>query len=125
RELSYAGLVVGLVGLAGAVYALLTLRRLRRLEMYRPEREDWLWYALVPLVAYAVLAGAALLLPRSPTRALFGLGAVTLLLLLLGLRNAWDLVTFLAMLRVPDQDERGDSSAAGAGDARADIEDLG
>ena len=106
HELSNAGATVAIVGLAGILYALLTLRRLRRLGNYQPEIEDWLWYTLVPLVAYTILTIAALLLPRNPTRALFGLGAVALLLLLLGLRNAWDLVTYTTAQRAQQDDER-------------------
>jgi len=108
QELSHAGLLLGLAGLGGMAYALLTVRRLRRQEGYRPEREDWLWYAFVPFGAYAALVVAALLLPRSPTRALFGIGAILLLLLVLGLRNAWDTVTYTAVQRLPWQDERDD-----------------
>jgi hypothetical protein len=108
HELSNAGLLLGLAGLGGIAYALLTLRRLRRQDGYSPEPEDVLSYAIVPLVAYAALVGAAILLPEYPRRALFGIGAVVLLLLFLGLRNAWDLVTYVAVLRAQGQAERQD-----------------
>ena len=112
RALAPPSWLLGGCGLGGVAYALLTVRRLRRPldDAYRPLREDWLWYAVGPLGAYAALVGAALLLPRSPTRALFGVGALLLLLLFLGLRNTWDVATYIALLRVQhlqQQHERG------------------
>ena len=48
---------------------------------------------------------AALMLPGSPGSALFGVGAVALLLLFLGIHKEWDAVTYLALLRLqpPEQ----------------------
>lgn len=93
--------LLGGCGLGGVAYTLLTVRRLRRrVDGYRPLREDWLWYTVGPLGVYAALFGAALLLPHSPTRALFGVGALLLLLLFGGLRNAWDVATYTALQRV-------------------------
>jgi hypothetical protein len=42
---------------------------------------------------------AAMVLPTSPARVLYLIGAAMVTLLLLGIRNAWDLVTFLALVR--------------------------
>lgn len=101
-DLSNAGLSLGFTGVGGMVYSLITLRRLRRKPGYQPVLEDWLFYALLPLVAYAALGIAALLLPNYPLRALFGVGAVLLALLFLSLRNTWDWVTFMTILRQRD-----------------------
>lgn len=102
RSLTPPAWLLGACGVGGVVYALLTVRRLRRPfdNAYRPVWEDWLWYALAPLGVYAALVGTALLLPRSPTRALFGVGALLLLLLFGGLRNAWDVAAYTALQRV-------------------------
>ncbi|MGB7131209.1 MAG: hypothetical protein WBD59_10390, partial [Candidatus Sulfotelmatobacter sp.] len=54
-------------------------------------------YACVPLVAYLFLFAAAIVLPYHPTFASFSIAAVSLALLLLGIRNAWDTVTFVAV----------------------------
>jgi hypothetical protein len=105
EELSSAGVVVGLAGLVGMAYSLLTIRRMRRQDGYRPEGEDWAWYAIAPFVAYATLVVAAALLPNAPRRALFGMGAVLLALLFVGLRNAWDVVTYMALQRAQGRDE--------------------
>ncbi len=53
----------------------------------------------MPLASYVALIAAAILLPGSPAPALFVIGGVMLLLLLIGIRNAWDSVTYLAIER--------------------------
>jgi hypothetical protein len=103
-----AGLLLVLAGLGGVAYEVIVVRRLRRQEAYSPVMEDWLWYAAMPLVAYAGLVVSALLLPSRPAPALFGIGAVTALLLFGGIHNAWDLVTYLAVEYRPPQNERED-----------------
>ena len=76
-------------------YAVIVVRRARRQTDYQPVLEDWLWYVVFPLVSYAVLVVMALLLLGNP--ALFGIGAVTVLLLFIGIHNAWDTVTYIAV----------------------------
>jgi hypothetical protein len=92
-----AGLLLALAGLGGVTYEVIVVRWLRVQDRYIPVMEDWLWYGAIPLVAYVVLVVAALLLPSHPTSTLFGIGAVTALLLFSGIHNAWDLVTYLAI----------------------------
>src|SRR5439155_26175953 len=100
QALSIPGLILGLSGVAGVAYAAIVALRMRRNAIYRPDAEDWLCYAALPIVAYAALAVAAVLLARGPAPTLFGIGAVVLLLLFLGIRNAWDIVTFVALQRL-------------------------
>ena len=92
-----AGLLLGLCGLWGVTYAVIVVRRARRQTDYQPVLEDWLWHAVFPLVSYAVLVVAALLLLGNPAPALFGIGAVTVLLLFIGIHNAWDSVTYIVV----------------------------
>jgi hypothetical protein len=67
---------------------------------YKPVLEDWLWHALFPLIAYAALLAAAVLLPRDPVAILFLVGATALFLLFIGIHNAWDAVTYVAVERM-------------------------
>jgi hypothetical protein len=64
---------------------------------YRADLEDWIWYTVLPLVAYGVIMIAAIALFTLVVKALFAVGGGVVLLLLIGIRNAWDVVTFLAM----------------------------
>jgi hypothetical protein len=97
RSLVHAAVLLGLTGLFGVVYVCRVMMRTRRLTVYRPGIEDWVWYAIVPLVAYAAIVVAALLLPWAPTETLFVLGGANVLLIFIGIHNAWDVVTFLAV----------------------------
>lgn len=115
--LAPAAVVLGLCGLGGVAYVAIVIRRLRRFDDYVPVREDWLWYGIFPLVAYAALVVAAMLLPGNPTPALFAVGAVTLLLLFIGIHNAWDVVTYLALEFLPSRDEGEDQDRASSGQA--------
>ena len=84
----------GLVGLCGIVYAVIVARRMRVQTVYRPVFEDWLFHVLLPFAAYATLAGSAYAARSQERPALFVVGAATLLLLFVGIHNAWDAVTY-------------------------------
>ena len=97
------GLLLVVAGVGGLAYDVLVARRTRRLVTYRPVLEDWLWHAICPLGAYVALIVAGLALQRYPVPALFGIGAVTLLLLVTGIHNAWDIVTYIAVELAPPE----------------------
>jgi len=91
-----AGLLLGLSGLGGMIYVVIVLRRARRQTDYQPVLEDWLWHTVFPLVSYTALLVAAMLLPGHPAPALFVIAAGTVLLLFIGIHNAWDNVVYIA-----------------------------
>ena len=97
QALWYAGLLLGLTGLGGVIYVVIVELRARRQADYQLVLEDWLWYLLFPLVSYIALLVAAILLPNNPMPALYGIGAVMVLLLFTGIHNAWDTVTYVAV----------------------------
>ena len=68
----------------------------RRQRVYRPVLSDWIWHVAMPCVAYASLMAAALALRWSPGLALDVVGAGSLLLLFIGIRNAWDAAVWIA-----------------------------
>jgi hypothetical protein len=86
-------------GLGGFVYSLLALRHTMKQTGYKPELSDWVWFVWVPLTVYVVLAVAAMALMRNPGTALFVVGAMSLALLFVGIHNAWDTVTYIAVTR--------------------------
>jgi hypothetical protein len=97
RGLGSAAIALGLTGLAGVLYEAIVIRRTRRQTGYQPVFEDWLWHAFLPLVAYASLAGAAVAIPSYAESALFVVAAASLLLVFIGIHNAWDTVTFITL----------------------------
>jgi hypothetical protein len=90
-------LLLGLSGLGGVCYVLIVLRRTRRQTDYQPVLEDWLFHTVFPLLSYTALVVAAILLPGNSSPTLFVIAAATLLLLFIGIHNAWDNVTFIAL----------------------------
>lgn len=101
HTMSYVGLILTLMGLAGIVYVSIVIRRTRIQTDYHPVLEDWVWHVVLPLVAYLSLVVAGLMLPRSPTRAPYVIGAATVVLLFVGIHNAWDTVTYMALQEPP------------------------
>ena len=92
-----ASLLLGLAGLGGVIYVIIVLRRTRRQTDYQPVLEDWLWYTAFPFISYTALVVAAIVLLGNPALALFVIAAVALLLLFIGIHNAWDTVTYVAV----------------------------
>jgi hypothetical protein len=105
QTLSSLSLLLGLVGLGLVFYSIVVLRRMRRVPHYQSTLEDWLWYLAFPLLAHVLLIIAAFVLPKNPSSALYIVGATMLLLLLVGIRNAWDMVTFLAVERAHSENK--------------------
>jgi hypothetical protein len=89
----------GFVGLCGIVYAVIVARRLRVQTVYQPVFEDWLFHVLLPFAAYAMLAVSAYAAHSHARPALFLVGAAALLLLFIGIHNAWDAVTYHVFVR--------------------------
>jgi hypothetical protein len=95
----------GLLGVIGIVYAVVVFRRMRLQTAYKPEFEDWLFHALLPLVAYVVLATSAYAARSHAGGALFGVAAAVLLLLFIGIHNAWDSVTYHVFVQRQRRDD--------------------
>ncbi len=93
-----------IMGLAGLVYCGITTRRMRLQQAYKPEFEDWLFHSLLPFVAYAMLAACSLLTTMHVRGALFATAATAMLLLFIGIHNAWDAVTYhVLVVRLKEQ----------------------
>jgi hypothetical protein len=93
-EIAVPAALWGLLGTAGALYVLLVSRRMRAQTAYQPVFEDWLFHALLPLAAYAALVVSALTIASWKRSDLFLIGAAALVLLFVGIHNAWDAVTY-------------------------------
>jgi hypothetical protein len=98
-------LLLGLLGLGMVFYSVIVLRRMRRMPHYQSTPEDWLWYMVLPLLAYLSLIAAATMLSANPAPALYIVSAAMLMLLFVGIRNAWDNMTYLAIERAHTEKE--------------------
>jgi hypothetical protein len=104
-DMDAPAVVWGLVGLGGVVYAAIVTRRMRALTAYRPQFEDWLFHAVLPLAAYAMLVVAAFGTGSLLREALLGVGAAALLLLFVGIHNAWDAVTYHVFVKTRNSEK--------------------
>jgi len=95
----------GLAGLYGIIYTVIVARRLRGQTAYQPVFEDWLFHVLLPLAAYVALAISACVAPSHARPALFLVAAAALVLLFIGIHNAWDTVTYHVFVRKQEQPE--------------------
>jgi hypothetical protein len=93
-KVSYA---LGVCGILGVVYGIIVIQRARGQTTYRPVFEDWLWHTALPILAYLMLVVAAFTLRSYPRQTLFVIGGSALLLLFVGIHNAWDAVTYITI----------------------------
>lgn len=104
QKLLYPGITVALVGLYGLFYVLRIASRTKQLRAYTADLEDWIWYIALPFIAYGAVFGGALVFTFAlPDKADFAIAGGVVLLLFIGIRNAWDVVTFLAINGPPGE----------------------
>jgi hypothetical protein len=94
------GLLLIGIGVLGAVYSWRVWRRMVHGGIATSiDLEDRIWYTVVPAVAYLVTAAAGAALGAEPAAACAMLAVGTCLLLLAGIRNAWDMTTWIVLRR--------------------------
>ena len=99
HALASARWAIGLCGVGGLGYAAAVVKRARAQKGYRPVLEDWIWHSVLPAVAYVALVVAALAMEGQGRNSLFVIGGAALLLLYVGIHNAWDAVVYIAIAR--------------------------
>ena len=92
------GAVLAAEGIVGVVYSVNVLLHIRRHSFsITLLLVDRVWYAAAPVVAYIVLVGAAASLSSGDGTSLVVLACGLGLLLLAGIRNAWDMALWIMM----------------------------
>lgn len=97
RSLLWPAALLALTGAAGMTYIIRVSAKTKSLEDYKADAEDWSFYSILPLFAYGLVLASAIMLPLVPVTALFVLAAGVALLVFIGIRNAWDIVTYIAL----------------------------
>ncbi len=93
----------GIVGVAGLAYVVVVARRMHRQTAYQPVFEDQLFHIWLPALAYLALASSAPAAFIDLDDALFGVGAVSLILLFTGIHNAWDAIAYHVFMNIRHQ----------------------
>lgn len=79
-------------------YVIRIVLQTRRHTVYHPDFEDRVWYQALPLIAYVLItAGGSLLIAHNVVGAQVAFAVAAVTLVFVGIHNAWDLVTFLAV----------------------------
>jgi hypothetical protein len=86
-SLRVAMLGIGAIGLA---YVGRVATHMRRQDQYSPDRGDWLWFIFLPAAAYACVFAAGAVVANVTGASLDMAGGSAMLLLLVGVHNAWD-----------------------------------
>jgi hypothetical protein len=97
-------LSVGACGVGGVLYGFTIVRHARRQTYYAPVLEDWIWHGALPLISYVALITAAIVFSQRTVLGLYVIAAASLLLLFIGIHNAWDAVIYLARGRLEAAD---------------------
>lgn len=95
HSLFHASIVPGLIGLYGVVHIIRVIFLARRFERYTPDLDDWIWYMVLPLIAHGAVLAGAIVLANNAIDALFIIAGGAVVLIFIGIRNAWDVVTFI------------------------------
>jgi hypothetical protein len=97
---SGVALLLGVLGLWGVLYTAGTALHVKRIgPEYKPVAADWIWNVLLPLTCYLALLSAGVLAPSHVALALYITAGVSLLLLFLGIHNAWDIAVWFTAER--------------------------
>jgi hypothetical protein len=90
-------------GLTGVVYAGVVAANLPSLgTQYVPVREDWIWNVILPVVVYAGLLATAIAIWYWTAQTLYAVAALSLALLYIGIRNAWDIAVWMTTSASPE-----------------------
>lgn len=87
-------ILFSVIGFGGVVYIVIVALRMRRQKEYPPGLEDWVFHVVLPLAAYAILAGSPFADPSHLREMLFGVATAAVLLLFTGIHNAWDNIAY-------------------------------
>lgn len=90
------GVIVAFCAVAGFAYAIATIFRMFGPGSANPLHwTDKYFYGVIPALVYLGLAAAAGAVWLKPESAAYAIGATMLILLLIGIRDAWDMAVFL------------------------------
>ena len=94
---------LGAAGTAGVAYAAFIAASIGRIKSdYVPVREDWIWNVILPALAYGTLIACAFILWRRPEESLYAIAAASVLLMFVGIHNAWDVAVWNSVRKQSD-----------------------
>jgi hypothetical protein len=99
---TFLSILLLLVGLISLGISLSTVPYMH--HQYRSRQTDmtdWVWYFLIPSASYLLYAVSGVALLKGASQSLNALAGATVLLLIVGIHNAWDLVVWFVLRKRP------------------------
>lgn len=97
----------GVTGAAGLLYVGVIASTIGRISAaYIPVIEDWIWNVVLPALAFGVLLAGAFCIWRGPEPSLYAVAGASMLLLFIGIHNAWDIAVWNS-IRGPEEPSGG------------------
>jgi hypothetical protein len=104
QHVSSLSVGLALAGIAGVTYGGFIAAQMRRPGgQYLPVLEDWVWNVILPTLVYGCLLVTAALIWIRPPQTLYGVAVLCLLLLTIGIRNAWDIAVWMSFYKPTDK----------------------
>ena len=98
---------LGAAGVAGLGYVVFIAAAMRRnASDYAPVLDDLVWHLLLPTLCYGALLTASLIIWNRTQISLCIIAAVSMLLLLIGVHNAWDIAVWVSVRRGKDKPQQ-------------------
>ncbi|HEY3779045.1 MAG TPA: hypothetical protein VGL35_13415 [Rhizomicrobium sp.] len=91
---SALAILLGIGGIAGIGYGAVVARRVWTLRL---DIADRACYLIVPILAYAAVTAAAVIVRWAVAPALDALAIALVVILIVGMRNTWDMATFILL----------------------------
>jgi hypothetical protein len=93
----------GAAGAAGIAYVVFIAAHIGRISpTYIPLAEDWIWNVILPAIVYGTLLAVAAFIWRRPEACLYAVAAAMLLLMVIGIHNAWDIAVYNSVTKRDD-----------------------
>jgi uncharacterized membrane protein len=88
-------------GVGGLIYCATLISRMVGFSagVYKPFASDWVWNVVLPVLAYLALAVTGVMLTYNAAFSLYAVSGAVLLLLFIGIHNAWDVVVWMTTER--------------------------
>ena len=87
--------LVGLLSFVGALVSIPYMRQQQREQII--DMHDWVWHLIAPSASYLLFVGTGNGLLMGVNQAFNGLALASILLLVSGIRNAWDMVVWIVV----------------------------
>ena len=91
------GICISLSAVTAILYLSIVFLKARRVTGYKPVLEDWIWHTILPFLSYAALLVAGI--TARAESSLYVIAACALLLLYIGIHNAWDTAIYISVMK--------------------------